>query len=70
MTMFCHRNTNGASPQPDESCRGRLGWAGSGRVGETVTGVPIRCMNRLERLVGLLAARPTGAHDDGSAHCR
>src|SRR3954449_3607452 len=24
---------------------------------ETVTGVPVRCMNRVERLVGLLAAR-------------
>jgi hypothetical protein len=36
---------------------------------ETVTGVPVRCMNRSERLVGLLAARPTGARHDGSAHC-
>ena len=33
----------------------------SGRAGETVTGTPARCMNRSERLVGLLAARPTGA---------
>ncbi len=23
--------TNGAAPQPDESCRGDVGWAGSGR---------------------------------------
>jgi hypothetical protein len=38
--------------------------------GETVTGTPVRCMNRLERLVGLLAARPTGALYNGSEHCR
>ena len=52
--------SNGASPQPDEPCRGRLG--GRAPVGaETVTGGPARCMNRSKRLVGLLAARPTGA---------
>ena len=51
---------NGASPQPDESCHGRQG--GRAPVGaETVTGTPVRCMNRSERLVGLLAARLTGA---------
>jgi hypothetical protein len=45
--------------------RAPVGW------GETVTGMPVRCMNRVERLVGLLlAARPTGALYDGSAHCR
>ena len=36
--------SNGVSPQPDEACRGWFGWAGSGRAGETVTGVPVRCM--------------------------
>ena len=45
-------------------------WAGSRGQFTRVTGVPVRCMNRSERLVGLLAARPTGAHHDGSAHCR
>ena len=53
--------SNEASPQPDEACRGRLAGRGlrSGGV-ETVTGGPVRCMNRSKRLVGLLAARPTG----------
>src|SRR3954451_15078724 len=38
----------------------RLVASASGAPGggiETVTGVPVRCMNRIERLVGLLAAR-------------
>jgi len=41
-------SANGASPQPDKSCSGarRGGRLRSGRV-ETVTGVPVRCMNRL-----------------------
>jgi hypothetical protein len=39
-------STNGASPQPDESClRLPVSW-GSGRL-ETVTGGPVRCMNRM-----------------------
>jgi hypothetical protein len=25
-------STNGAAPQPDESCRGCVGWAGSGQA--------------------------------------
>ena len=38
---------NGASPQPAQACRGRVGLEGSGRCGvETVTGGPVRCMNR------------------------
>jgi hypothetical protein len=58
--MICRCSTNGAPPQPDEPCCGPVGRAVP--VGaETVTGVPVRCMNRSERLVGLLAARPTGA---------
>ena len=40
-------STNGASPQPDESClRLSVSWGGSGRL-ETVTGGPVRCMNRM-----------------------
>src|SRR6478609_743239 len=38
--------TNGASPQPDEACMWSVGAGGSGRSGETVTGCPVRCMNR------------------------
>ena len=39
-------STNGASPQPDEACLGRRWCGGSGRL-ETVTGGPVRCMNRM-----------------------
>ena len=44
---------------PDEACRGGVGvgapvGAPVGGIG-TVTGTPVRCMNRVERLVGLLA---------------
>jgi acylphosphatase len=49
--------------RPGPTSRAVLGFvsrAPDGRV-ETVTGTPARCMNRMERLVGLLAARPTGA---------
>src|SRR3954449_10629412 len=64
-------STNGATPQPDEPCRGWLRLGGSGRSWvETVTGGPVRYMNRSKRLVGLLAARPTGARHDGSAQRR
>jgi len=62
--------SNGAAPQPNKSCRGRLGLEGLRSDGvETVTGVPVRCMNRLQRLVGLLAARQIGAGHDVTAHC-
>ncbi|MGH3905579.1 MAG: hypothetical protein ACRDTE_15555, partial [Pseudonocardiaceae bacterium] len=41
---------NGASPQPDEACRGRFGGLGAPVGGvETVTGGPVRCMNRSKR---------------------
>ena len=40
-------STTGASPQPDESClRLPVSFGGSGRL-ETVTGGPVRCMNRM-----------------------
>ena len=39
---------NGASPQPDESCRCGRRFRGLRPVGvETVTGGPVRCMNRM-----------------------
>ena len=46
ITNYCC-STNGASPQPDEAClRLPVSW-GLRSVGETVTGGPVRCMNRL-----------------------
>jgi hypothetical protein len=57
----------GLRPIPTGVVGGRFGWRAPVGGIKTVTGGPVRCMNRVERLVGLLAARPTGAHDDRSA---
>ena len=47
--MISRRTSNGALPQPDEPCRGRVGAeAPVGRV-ETVTDTPVRYMNRSKR---------------------
>ena len=61
------RRLTGLCPSPTN--RAVVGVASGAPVSgfETVTGGPVRCMNRSKRLVGLLAARPTGAHHDGSA---
>ena len=60
---------NGASPQPDEACRGRR-WLGApvGGVDRDRDAGPV--YEPRMRLVGLLAARPTGARHDSTANCR
>jgi hypothetical protein len=46
MTTNYGCSTTGASPQPDEACLRPAVVGGSGRL-ETVTGGPVRCMNRM-----------------------
>ena len=63
MTTIYGCSTNGASPQPDEACLWSPSAWGLRSAGETVTGSPVRCMNRIVRLVG--RCRPPvsiGAH--------
>jgi quercetin dioxygenase-like cupin family protein len=64
-------NTSRAAP--DARRHASAGRVGSGApVGgiETVTGVPVRCMNRIERLVGRAGRPSTGASHDRSAQRR
>jgi hypothetical protein len=61
--------SNGAAPQPDEACRGRVGWAGSGRGGRRCPVGPV--MDRSMAVVGCVSRpRPTGARHDATAQCR
>ena len=61
--------TSRASPHPDGHGSVGVTFGGSGSDGmkTLVETVSIGCMNRITRLVGLLAARPTGAHYDPNA---
>ena len=76
--QLAQRRAGAGAHNPSRAAPHARRRASAGRVGvgapaggiETVTGGPVRCMNRVERLVGRAGRPSTGASHDGSAQRR
>ena len=71
LVLTAHQITSRASPHARRrASAGRVGVGAPAGGIETVTGGPVRCMNRSERLVSRAGRPSTGASHDGSAQRR